>query len=301
MGTPEFAVPSLEALINVGHEVVVVVTAPDKPAGRSLKIQLPPVKLCAERNGLALLQPENLKDAAFIDRLKGFAPEVGVVVAFRILPPEVFTIPRLGCINLHASLLPELRGAAPINWALIRGITRTGVTTFLIEQKVDTGNVFLQGKTPIFPDDDAGSLSCRLSEIGAQLMIQTLTEYGSGAFKPRLQTGIPSFAPKITPELCRINWEKPAGEIHNLVRGLSPSPTAYSELNGKRVKVYRTRVTDIPTHKPGTVLDLSDGRTVVACGGGGLEPLELQMEGRRRMTGVEFFRGVRLAPGTMFQ
>ena len=301
MGTPEFAVPSLEALLDAGLEVTAVVTAPDKPAGRSLQLRASPVKRSAEKYELPVWQPENLSEPHFLEQLRMAAADIGVVVAFRILPPELFTIPRLGCVNLHASLLPELRGAAPINWALIRGLKQTGVTTFLIEKRVDTGQILLQKETPILPDDDADSLGARLAEEGAQLLVRTVQDYARGILKPHTQSGNPTSAPKLTPETCRINWGESADDIHNLVRGLAPAPAAWTTLVGMRVKIYRVRPVNLAPQSPGVIVPTAGGGMVIACGNGGIEPLEMQMEGRRRMSDVELRRGLRLQPGAAFR
>lgn len=298
MGTSEFAVPCLRALVKSGITISAVVTVPDKPAGRGLRPTASPVKLTAAELELPVLQPDDLRDSAFIAELGRREPDVGLVVSFRILPPEVYTLPRLGCVNLHASLLPELRGAAPINWALILGLERTGVTTFLIERTVDTGGVLLQREVAVLPDDDAGSLGRRLSEVGAEVAVETLHGYVSGALQPRPQTGTPSRAPKITPELCRLDWSRPGRELHNLVRGLSPAPAAYTLLDGRRIKIYKTKpVAYAPSDTPGVAV-WADGALRVSTGEGALEILELQAEGGRRMTAADFARGRRFRSGT---
>ena len=299
MGTPEFAVPSLEAVFASRHEVVAVVTTADKPSGRSLRMTESPVKKAARRYELPILQPDELRDPFFIRALAGFSPEVFLVVAFRILPPEVFSIPPFGCINLHPSLLPELRGAAPINWALMRGLSRTGLTTFLIERQVDTGDILLQEPVDIKPDDDAGSLSARLAELGAQLCIRTLEGLEAGELKPGPQKGEVSTAPRLTRDTCRIDWNRPAVEIHNQVRGLSPTPAAFTTLNQKTVKLFCTKpLDDFGDGEPGTVAGEVDDMLAVYTGREALGIIELQMEGRRRMNAGEFLRGKSILPGT---
>lgn len=299
MGTPEFAVPSLKALLASRHDIVVVVTGVDKPVGRSLKITESAVKRFARQHDLTVLQPLELNDPFFIRALAGFRPDICLVVAFRILPPDVYNIPQFGSVNLHASLLPELRGAAPINWALMKGLTRTGVTTFQIDRKVDTGNILLQEPVDIEPDDDCGSLADRLSEAGARLAVRTLDELEDGKLKPVIQTGNITNAPRITRDTCRIDWNLPAEKIHNRVRGLSPSPGAFCKLVKKIVKLFRT-VPHIsaPPGEPGTVQLTDDGRLYVSTGEGSLEILELQIEGKQRMSAAEFLHGRQLQSGT---
>jgi len=299
MGTPEFAVPSLKALTASRHEVVVVVTGADKRAGRSLKMTETAVKRLAGQLGLPLLQPTDLNDPSFISSLAGFDPDICMVVAFRILPPEVYELPPHGSINLHASLLPELRGAAPINWALMRGYTRTGLTTFQIRRKVDTGAVLLQQPVEILPDDDAGSLSARMAETGAELIIRTLDDVESGKTHPAAQRdGKATKAPRITPDTCRIDWSWSAVKIHNRVRGLSPSPGAFTMLGRKVIKLFRTLPhPEIVGSEPG-VATCVDDLLRVSTGDGSLDILEIQMEGKRRLETEEFLCGRRIPNGT---
>ncbi len=299
MGTPEFAVPSLEAILKSRHEVVVVVTGPDKPVGRSRKLKETAVKQVAKRHRLSVLQPSELKDPFFVRALAGFSPDIIVVVAFRILPPEIFKLPRLGSINLHPSMLPELRGAAPIVWALINGMTETGVTIFQLERKVDTGGILLQKKAIIKEDDDAGSLSERLSETGAGLIIKTLDRLETGTIEPVQQKGEPSLAPRITREICRIDWNWSAVRIHNLIRGLSPDPSAFSMLDEKIIKIFKTIPhPDLDSDDPGRVI-LPDKESMhISTGEGCLEILELQLEGKKRMVINNFLRGCKVEHGT---
>jgi methionyl-tRNA formyltransferase len=301
MGTPEFAVPSLERLLQNRYTISAVVTAPDKPRGRGQILSGTPVKVVAQQHGLPVLHPETLRDPEFLSSLRTYQPDLIVVVAFRILPPEVFTLPRLGSFNLHASLLPKYRGAAPINWAIINGESETGVTTFLLEQKVDTGNILLQRAVPIRPDDDAGTIHDTLSLLGADEVLETVRLLEEGKAVPRRQdSALATPAPKIFKDHCRIVWDSPSARIHNLVRGLSPHPAAFTMLHDAVVKVYRTRLTDRPSRAvPGTLR--IDGEVLVAATvDTELAILELQQEGRKRMGAAEFLRGFRGSAGERF-
>jgi len=299
MGTPTFAVPTLQALLASRHPVVGVVTGLDKPAGRTLRPQPTAVKKASLTAGLPILQPEKLKNPEFLQALAEWQPDVCVVVAFRILPREVIEIPPRGCINMHPSLLPALRGAAPINWALMNGCERTGITTFLIEKRIDAGSILLQREYPILPEDDAGSLSERLSAEGARLIVETLDGFEEGRLVPRPQAGEPTPAPKIEAETCRIDWTRPATEICNQIRGLSPAPAAFTTLNGKRLKLFRAKVVKgNAVAAPGTVIKGKAGVLTAQCGAGGLAILELQLEGKRRLDSTEFVRGKPVECGT---
>jgi methionyl-tRNA formyltransferase len=265
-----------------------------------LKIRSSPVKALAQQHYLRLLQPENLEAPEFIGELQEINPDLCLVVAFRILPPAVIGIPELGCINLHASLLPELRGAAPINWALMQGLTRTGITAFLIERRVDTGGILLQREIEILPEDDHGSLADRMAILSGELSIETIDAYAAGLLIPKPQQGTPTRAPKITPELCAINWSRSAETIHNQVRGLSPDPGAFTVINDKRVKVFRTAVVKLAQRiHPGAIIESGKQELIVAAGEDGVRLLELQLEGRRRMTAEELLRGWRPVTGTI--
>jgi methionyl-tRNA formyltransferase len=292
-GTPDFAVPSLKRMLESSHEVAAVVTAPDKERGRGRKVSFTPVKEFAIENALPVLQPENLKNGNFIAELKKINADVFVVVAFRILPSAVYTLPKYA-FNLHGSLLPKYRGAAPIQWALINGEKETGVTTFLLEKTVDTGNIILQKKIEISPDDDFGTLHDKLSLLGADAVLETVEILNDGNFEPLPQDDTAATkAPKITKDLARINWHDDAEKIVNLVRGLSPFPAAFFESEGKIYKVYKARVADVEL-SPGEV-----GRTkkelFVGAGKGAVEILEIRPEGRKRMTAEEFLRGYEIA------
>lgn len=300
MGTPEFALPSLERLIGSHHEVLAVVTGPDKPVGRGLKLSPTPVKQAAQRHGLPVMTPEKLSDASFIAELKQIPADLYVVVAFRILPASVFTIPGCGTINLHASLLPHYRGAAPINWAIINGEKETGVTTFFIEEKVDTGSWILQKKVTIGDEETAGELHDRLSQIGADVLLETVNLIERGN-PPRIpQHGDVTRAPKITREVCQIDWSKDATAIFNLIRGLSPFPRAFSFWQGHELKICGSKVETLvttPGHQPGEVVAVSKETISVATGRGVLSITEVQPENKRRMMVAEFLRGHTMTVG----
>ncbi len=293
MGTPDFAVPSLLTLIGSGHQVLAAVTGADKERGRGQKISYTPVKEAAIQNKIPLIQQENLKDLSFINQLKSFQADLFVIVAFKILPKEVFTIPHQGSFNLHASLLPKYRGAAPIQWALINGESETGVTTFALEEKVDTGGLYLQKRIEIEEDDDFGTMHDKLSELGAQAVLETVDLIESGDFRLIQQDNSRATpAPKIKPETGKIDWTKPAEEIHNLVRGLSPVPAAYFFYDDKKVKIFKTRVEKKRKTTPGKFI-ISKANLLIECGENQLEILDLQLEGKKRLNAEEFLRGFR--------
>lgn len=301
MGTPEFAIPSLQAIWESSHEVLAVVTAPDKPVGRGLKIKPSPVKQLALDYEIPVLQPEKLNDPAFIAKLKDFQADLFVVVAFRILPKKVFTIPTHGTINLHASLLPRYRGAAPINWALINGESETGVTIFFIEKQVDSGKIILQENIPILPDDNAGSLHDKMMTLGAEVLVEAIDMFEDDEVEPITQTGTVSQAPKITKEMCRISWNESTVKIHNLIRGLSPHPGAFTVFRNKILKIFETQPLDmeLPANAaPGTILDFNtkSGLIAVATGDGVISLCELQFEGKKCMCSSEFLKGCRFKP-----
>lgn len=302
MGTPEFAVPSLRILIENRYPIAAVVTAPDKPRGRGQELSPTPVKHTALEHYLPVLQPEQLNDPGFIRNLIDLRPDLIVVVAFRILPKDVFTVPHLGSFNLHASLLPKYRGAAPINWALINGETETGVTTFFLQEKVDTGSILLQARVPITPDDDAGSLHDKLAEVGAEIVLHTVRLIEQGKADPKLQDDSKATpAPKIFKENCRIRWDQQAGSIHNRIRGLSPYPAAFTSHDGKILKLYRSHVLETPSKgQPGQVI-ASAKELHVSTQDSMLALTELQQEGRKRMSVEEFLRGYRIESGERFQ
>lgn len=300
MGTPAFAVPALEMLAENGYRPVAVVTGPDRPRGRGQQVTPTPVKEAALRLGIeTILQPESVKDPAFVRALAALEPDLFVVVAFRILPPEVFKLPRLGAFNLHGSLLPRYRGAAPINRAIMAGETETGVTTFFLKEQVDTGDMILQRRMSIGPDETAGEVHDRMMMLGAEAVLETVRRIDAGTVETQPQEDtLATPAPKIFREDCRIPWDRSAAEVHNHVRGLSPYPGAWTMHGDVLLKVYRTRPADDMEHgaAPGTVLE-ADERLVVACGEGAVELLEIQQEGRRQLPADVFMRGYPLRVG----
>jgi methionyl-tRNA formyltransferase len=292
MGTPDFSIPSLKILLESKHKILAVVTQPDKERGRGQKVTFTAVKQFAVEHNIPVYQPEKLKgNEEFINQMKSLQPEFFVVVAFRILPKEIFEIPKYGSFNLHGSYLPAYRGAAPIQWALINGETETGLTTFKLAEKVDTGNIYLQEKLPIFPDDNFEILHDRMSELGAKMVLDTvnLIESGNYELKPQ-DDSLASPAPKITKDICQIDWNRSAEEIHNLVRGLSPHPAAYFVYNDKLMKVYKTEVVTglglQPFQFHQTKIEL-----IIGCGKDAVRILEIQQEGKKRMLVEEFLRG----------
>ena len=303
MGTPEFAVASLDAMLNAGCTIVGVITAPDKPAGRGLKLQESAVKKYAVEKGLPILQPEKLKNPQFLEDLRSLNADVQVVVAFRMLPELVWDMPAMGTINVHASLLPQYRGAAPINWAIINGEKQTGVTTFKLKHEIDTGDILLQEKIPIGENETAGELHDRLKELGAEVLVKTIHALANGTLKEISQSEISNaksetimHAPKIFTETCRIDWNKPVDEVHNLVRGLSPFPGAFTHLNEKLLKIYRSeKESRQPEVAPGEFE--TDGKTFLKFAGkdGFISVKELQMEGKKKMNIEDFLRGHKLS------
>ena len=313
MGTPQFAVEPLRAMIHAGYTVLAVITAPDKPAGRGQKIHYSAVKEFALENNLRILQPEKLKDPGFISELHNLHANIQVVVAFRMLPEVVWQMPEFGTLNLHASLLPQYRGAAPINHAIINGETETGLTTFFIEQEIDTGNIILSRKLPILPSDDAGALHDRLMVAGGNLMLETLKLIETGNIKAQRQDiniqgkTVLKPAPKIFKADCKINWADPVVKIHNLVRGLAPFPGAFSnlindtELN-KQIKIFKTSVSTSQTGElPGTIISDHKKLFSVVAGDGIIQIEELQLEGKKRMTTAEFLRGIHISEHSRFE
>jgi len=301
MGTPDFAVGSLKALIENGYNLVGVVTAPDRPSGRGLKIHQSEVKQYATSQGLPVMQPERLKDESFIEMLKFLNPDIQIVVAFRMLPEVVWNMPPMGTFNLHASLLPNYRGAAPLNWAIINGDQETGVTTFLLKQEIDTGNILFQSKVKIGSEETYGELYDKLKVIGAKLVLKTIDTLAGGAIIPLPQNLLPVdperlYAPKIFKEHCRIDWAKPAITINNLIRGLSPHPAAWTNINlndsENSIKIFKTS-TELVDHqcKPGEILSDNKKYLKIACADGFLHILDLQLAGKTRMGIEEFLRG----------
>ena len=303
LGTPDFAVESLRRLHEGGYNIVGVVTMPDKPAGRGHKLLHSPVKQYAVANGLHLMQPVKLKDPAFVDELRSLNADLFIVIAFRMLPEVVWSMPPMGTFNLHASLLPKYRGAAPINWAVINGDTETGVTTFFLKHEIDTGDILRQERIAIAPEDNVGDVHDRLMMLGADLTIDTVEHIIAGDLRPIPQDELiadvePTPAPKIFKETCRIDWNQPAESVHNLVRGLSPYPAAWMTIHrdGEELtaKVFTTAISDkAATTAPGTITPDGD-RLFVAAADRMVEIKELQLAGKRRMTAAEFLRGFKL-------
>ncbi len=311
MGTPDFAVAPLEKLLQSGKDVVGVITAPDRPAGRGKKIRLSAIKAYLLQNHpqIPILQPNNLKDPAFVEQVQALKPELQIVVAFRMLPEVIWQIPEIGTFNLHASLLPQYRGAAPINHVLINGESETGVTTFMIDQKIDTGRILMQERIKIGPLESAGELHDRLMEAGANLVLETVTRLTDGSLVARSQEEFINpqsklrTAPKIYKEDCRINWEQTGFKVFNQIRGLSPYPGAFGHLHKESgttvlckiyASVFRTEAHQV---SPGTIH--TDGKTFleVSVQGGWIQVLDLQQEGKRRMDVRDFLAGVRLTSG----
>jgi len=300
MGTPDFAVPSMRRLVEGDHEVVTVVTRPDARKGRGRRLSPPPVKRVAQDLGVPVLQPRRLKDPGFVDALMQRRPDLIVVVAFRILPPEVLALPRLGAINLHASLLPKYRGAAPMHWAIINGERTTGVTVFLLDEGVDTGRILAQRPVEIGPEETVGELHDRLAEIGPEVLMEAIDLLASGrAHAVRQPAEGASAAPKLSRADRIIDWSKDAEAVRNLIRGTNPYPGAFTMWRGRALKVHRVRVRPSElSGEPGEVLE-ADPRmgVLVATGCGVLELMDVQLAGKRRMPGVEFVRGQDIAAG----
>ncbi|MBT1705009.1 methionyl-tRNA formyltransferase [Chryseosolibacter indicus] len=295
MGTPEFAVPSLEILVQNKFNVVAVITAPDKPQGRGQKLVGSPVKECALKYNIPVLQPANLKSPQFLDELKSFDANLQIVVAFRMLPEVVWSMPALGTFNLHASLLPQYRGAAPINWAIINGEKETGVTTFFLKHEIDTGSIIFQEKETIRDSDNVGELYERLMKKGSELVLRTVKaiEKGSYPSMPQPENIEIKHAPKIFKETCEIKWDNTTYYIRNFVRGLSPYPAAWVHLNSKHFKIYKLSIADKkdPSPTPGTIDTDNKNYLYIKTNDGWVSVEELQPEGKKRMSIQEFFRG----------
>jgi methionyl-tRNA formyltransferase len=293
LGTPAFAVPTLERIVASGHHVAAVLTQPDRPRGRGQQLAPPPVKEAALRLSLPVYQPERVRRPEAVEYLRGQGAEAMVVVGYgQIIPQAVIDLAPLGIINVHASLLPRYRGAAPIQWAILNGETRTGVTTMRIDAGLDTGAMLLKAETEIPPDEDAPSLGGRLAAMGARLLVETLEGLAAGAIVPEAQDpALATYAPMLKKEDGRIDWTRPAAAIHNQVRGLQPSPGAYTRFRGQTLHVRRSRVAET-SGRPGTVASVKP--LVVGCGTGALELLEVQSEGRKRLSAADFANGQRL-------
>lgn len=297
MGTPEFAVPSLNALIDAGYPPVAVATGPDRPRGRGQKMTPTPVKRAAQQAEIEpILQPDSVKDPSFAEDVAATAPDVIVVVAFKILPPAVFTKAKQGAFNLHGSLLPKYRGAAPINRAVMDGATETGVTTFFLKEKVDTGNIILKKRMPIGPNETAGEVHDRMKHLGAEAVVETVQQIDAGTVTTIPQDDAAATpAPKIHTEECEIPWARSSADVHNHIRGLSPYPGAWTMHDGDRLKIYRSlRAKGAGT--PGTVIEAQD-RLVIACGEGAVEVVTIQQPGRSRLDASDFLNGYDLEVG----
>lgn len=302
MGTPEFAVAPLDALVKAGFDIVGVITAPDKPGGRGMQLQQSAVKKFAVGHGLNILQPEKLKNPQFLEELRSLQADLQVVVAFRMLPEAVWNMPRLGTINLHASLLPHYRGAAPINWAVINGEKETGLTTFKLQHEIDTGNILLQQSLSIGANETAGELHDRMKEAGAALVVRTVEGLAAGTLQETPQAALANgneqlkIAPKIFTETCKIDWGKSVDDIFNLIRGLSPYPAAFTYLDGKLVKVFKGDKILFPGGTAGGEYE-TDGKTYLRFAGvdGYISITELQLEGKKRMGVEDFLRGYKKA------
>ncbi|MCL6259601.1 methionyl-tRNA formyltransferase [Aquiflexum sp. TKW24L] len=297
MGTPEFAVPSFEILVNNGWNIVAVVTAPDRPQGRGQKLISSPVKDVALKYNIPVLQPTNLKSPDFKEELGGFKADLQIVVAFRMLPEIIWNMPARGTFNLHASLLPNYRGAAPINWVIINGETETGLTTFFLKHEIDTGSIIFQEKEPVFPDDTIGTLYDRLMIKGADLVLKTVAAIEDDKVVTFAQDERKAIhhAPKIFKERCEIDWRKSANDIHNLIRGLSPYPAAWTVLDGKNCKIFKSEVTDqISEGSIGAFHSDGKKELIFKTGDSSLRILELQLEGKKKLGIEEFLRGYKL-------
>lgn len=301
MGTPDFAVATLKALLEADANVVGVITAPDRKAGRGMKMQPSAVKKFAVENGLKVLQPTNLKSEEFLEELRSLEATLQIVVAFRMLPEVVWNMPKHGTFNLHASLLPQYRGAAPINWAIINGEKESGVTTFFLQHQIDTGDVILQEKVLISDGMTAGELHDELMEVGSKLVVKTLeaVESGNCPSTPQENSSELKEAPKIFKETCQIDWDRPVDQVYNLIRGLSPYPAAFTTVsNGTDelgLKIFQARKTNKEESAKTGILSVEDGKLFVSCADGWLEILELQLAGKKRMNTGDFLRGFDLS------
>ncbi|MEM6358456.1 MAG: methionyl-tRNA formyltransferase [Bacteroidota bacterium] len=300
MGTPDFAVPSLKVMVNKGLDVVAVITAPDRPKGRGQKLAASPVKEAAVKYGLPVLQPTNLKDTDFIQELKSYKADLQVVVAFRMLPEVVWNMPSIGTFNLHASLLPQYRGAAPINWAIINGEKETGVTTFFLKHEIDTGKIIFQEQEPIHQNDTVGELYARLMDKGGKLVLKTVQAIKEGDY-PEIEqdeSGILKKAPKIFRETCQIDWSKPTDQVYNFIRGLSPYPAAWTIVNELNLKLFKVK--PLPFNNsaltPGQFHTDNKSFLHFRTANGLIDVQELQLQGRKRMPIDKFFRGNKLDP-----
>ena len=300
-GTPDFAVASLKALLDSDKKVIGVVTAPDKPAGRCYKLQKSAVKLFAEENNLPIYQPSNLKGVEFENELNQLQPDLQIVVAFRMMPEKVWSFPKLGTFNLHASLLPNYRGAAPINWAIINGETKTGITTFFLSHQIDTGNIIAQSEVEIFPNQTAGELHNRLMNLGSNLVVKTVNQIEANSISEITQEEAIakgskiSHAPKLNKELCKLSVDATIQDIHNKIRGLSPYPGSFFIIKNddqqKILKVFRTEIIDRKENAANPKFEILEGELFLHLKSGNLKIIELQLEGKKRMKAVDFIKG----------
>ena len=300
MGSPDFGIPSFKAILESGYDVPAIVTVPDKQKGRGLKVQQSDVKKFALENNIEVLQPESLKETSFIESLKSLNPDLFIIIAFRILPPEIFKIPRLGSINLHASMLPQYRGAAPINWAIINGERVSGITTFFLDDKVDTGNIILQKEIPIDINETFGEVYYKMSEAGSPLLIETIEKIKEGNFELLNQdNSLASKAPKIFRKDCVINWNENDVNVHNFIRGLSPVPAAYTTHNGKMYKILKSALTEQKSSTPGKLTN--EGRKLfVSTSDFDIEIHQLQPEGKKPMSAADFINGMNKSEAIIF-
>lgn len=303
MGTPDFSVPCLQRLIADGEEVVGVFTQPDKPKGRGYELTPPPVKVEALKHNIPVFQPKSMRDGEALKILETLQPDLNVVVAYgKILPPEILYFPKYNSINIHASILPKYRGAAPIQWVILNGEEKTGVTSMQMDDGIDTGDMLLKAELPIPPNMTGGELHDALSELGAQVLSDTLKALKNGDLHPTKQTGESNYAPMLNKALCPIDFSRTAQDVHNHVRGLSPFPTATAVLHGKRMKIHTTRLTEnISTAPAGTIVSVADGIEVVCGDGKTVLVTELQPEGKKRMTAKAFLVGHKLLAGESFE
>ena len=303
MGTPEFAVPCLQKLIDCGHEVTGVFTQPDKPQGRKMILTPPPVKELALANSIKVYQPVKMRDGEALEMIKEANPELIIVVAYgKILPKEILEYPEFGCINIHASLLPKLRGAAPIQWSIINGFDKTGVTSMQMDEGLDTGDMLIKGELEISENETAGELHDKLSVLGAEILEKTINSLLAGTLSAEKQNHDEfTYAPMLSKELSPIDWNLSAKEIHNKIRGLSPWPSANAKLCGKTVKIHKSILTNENGGKPGEIIK-ADKNLIVSCGDGKcIEIVELQAEGKKSMSAADYLRGNPVKPGTLFE
>lgn len=302
MGTPEFAVPCLDRLIKDGHDVVGVFTQPDKPKGRGHKMQFPPVKEKAVENNIPVFQPTKMRDGTAYEIIDKLDPELIIVVAYgKIIPQDILDRPKYGCVNIHASLLPRYRGAAPIQWCVLNGEKVSGVTSMQMDAGLDTGDMLIKAETEIGENMTAGELHDRLSVLGAEVMSQTISKIENGTLtREKQDDSLSNYAPMLSKELCPINWTKSAFEIHNQVRGLSPWPVATASLGGKIYKVHKTVSAGKTNGKPGEIVGNDDGLTVCCGDGNAVKILVIQAEGKKAMNCADFLRGHRIEIGEIF-